>query len=285
MNSNSLVLTLLSLDGWGQKQTLKYVTKCGFDYKLCVERLITLSDDKKIEFKSKLKLSNKIIKENELKGIKMISLLDENFPKRLYSSTDVCVFLFYKGNIELLNSSTITIIGTRNPNSPFIDKGKIVSKYFAQKGYTIVSGLAIGCDTIAHIECVNIGGKTIAVLPSPCDEPKPDSNKNLANKILEADGLLISEYGTGSPVSKYNFPRRDRIQSLLSNVTLVIQASNTSGTMIAVKKSLKENKTIYALEGNHIEIIDKYIDVNNFDDLHKIEKEINRSNIRDLFDN
>ena len=81
---------------------------------------------------------------------------------------------------------------------------------------------------------------------------------------------MISEYSTGSTVSKYNYPKRDRIQSLLSSTILIIQASDNSGTMIATKKSIKDKKFVYAIKGNKLSLVDKYVDVYSEEDMKEI---------------
>ena len=272
MDTNSLILTLLHLDGWGPKKIYSYVFKHDFDYEKCVQGLVSeLNAESKANFKLELQKSKEILKKNYDQGINAINILDKNFPKKLYSTNDKCVFLYYKGDISLLNQKSIAIIGTRKPDAEFIEKGIEATKYFASEGYVIVSGLALGCDAVAHEACLSVGGKTIAVLPSPCDNPQPSSNKKLANNIVANGGLLISEYGTGTPVSKYNYPERDRIQSLLSSVVLIIQASDNSGTMIATKKSIKDGKLVYAIEGNNLSLVNNYIDVHSIDDLNEIK--------------
>ena len=261
MDSNSLILTLLSLKGWGPKKIFDFVSKFKFNYHDCVAGLVyILNDNEKIEFKQQLVNSFSILKCNYEKGIKTINILDINFPEKLYSGSDKCVFLFYKGDISLLNTSSILIIGTRNPDFKFVDEGKVITQYFAKKGLTIVSGLAIGCDTIAHQSCLEVAGKTIAVLPSSCDNPQPSSNKLLAEQIIKSGGLLISEYSSGAIVSKYNYPQRDRIQSLLSSTIIIIQATDSSGTMIAAKKHIKDGKKVYAIKGNNLSLVGEYID-------------------------
>ena len=272
MNTNSLILTLLSLKNWGPKKVYDFVCKYEFKYDSCVAGLASsLTEEEKYMFKIELQKSKNKIQNNFNKGIKTISILDNNFPKKLYMSNEKCVFLYYIGNIDLLKEKAITIIGTRKPTEDFIKKGQIVSKCFAEAGYVIVSGLALGCDTIAHEASVLNGGKTIAVLPSPCDNIYPKTNEKLAKSIVETGGLLISEYGTGEEVSKFNYPKRDTIQSLLSNVVLIIQAEDKSGTMIATKKSLKDKKLVYAIEGNNLTLVKNYVDVYSKDDLKEIE--------------
>lgn len=272
MNTNSLILTLLHLNKRGPENVWKYVSANSFDFEKCVASLANeLSEYEKEIFEVELEKSEAILKRNLAKGIQAINILEKDFPEKLYNSKDKCVFLFYKGNISLLNKPSIAIIGTRKPDEEFVKKGTIATNYFATKGYVIVSGLALGCDTIAHSVCLNANGQTIAVLPSPCDNIQPSSNKWLADKILENNGLLISEYGSGATITKFNFPKRDRIQSLLSSVVLIIQASENSGTMNAVKKSLDDGKPVYAIEGNILSKVKSYVNVDSKDELSEIE--------------
>lgn len=272
MDTNSLILTLLHLKGWGPKKIYAYVSSCSFDYDRCVSGLVTaLNDEEKILFKQELVNSKITLKKNYDLGISACNILDKEFPKKLYLSTDKCVFLFYKGDINLLSKKSISIIGTRKPDSEFIEKGIKISSYFAKKGYVIVSGLALGCDSIAHKTCVEVGGKTIAVLPSSCDNIQPSSNKALSQSIVRSGGLLISEYSTGTTISKFNYPQRDRIQSLLSSVIVIIQASDESGTMIATKKNIKDGKLVYAIKGNDLTLVTRYIDVDSIDELEEVE--------------
>lgn len=273
MDTNSFIFTLLQLKGRGPKRIYTYVEKHSFNYENCINGLVTtLNDNEKITFKQELIKSKIKLKDNKDSGISSCCILDKEFPKKLYLSTEKCVFLFYKGNLNLLSQKSISIIGTRKPSNYFIKEGAKATKYFAEKGYVVVSGLAIGCDSVAHKACLVSNGKTIAVLPSPCDNIQPTRNKSLADNIVNNGGLLISEYSKGTPISKYNYPQRDRIQSLLSNVILIIEASNESGTMIATKKSLKDGKSVFALKGNNLDLVENYIDANSIHDLEDIEK-------------
>ena len=272
MNTNSLILTLLNLDKWGPNKVYAYVCKHNFNYEECLASLkYELDETQKNAFKEQLVKTNDILKQNNDLNIKTINILDKNFPEKLYQGSDKCVFLFYKGNVDLLNQKCISIIGTRKPDPYFIEKGIKITKELAKKDYVIVSGLALGCDTIAHQSCLEVLGKTIAVLPSSCDNIQPTSNKKLANDILDNNGLLISEYSVGSTMSKFNFPRRDRIQSLLCSAILIIQASDTSGTMIATKKNIKDGKIVYAIKGNEISIVDHYLDVDSKEEIELFE--------------
>lgn len=272
MDGNSFILTLLNLQGWGPARIYKYLKKNSLNYERCVKNLVNeFNEDEKIYFKKELVKSKIKIQNNKNAGIECCNIFDSFFPEKLYNCGQKCLFLFYKGDISLLNKKSITIIGTRNPTAPFIEQGIKATKYFAEKGYVIVSGLALGCDTIAHTECLLSGGKTIAVLPSPCNNIVPYSNNELANNIVKNGGLLISEYSVGEEITKYNYAKRDRIQSLLSSVILVIQASNDSGTMIAVKKHIMDKKFAYAIAGNTLSLVNNFVDATDIEKLNEIE--------------
>ena len=121
------------------------------------------------------------------------------------------------------------------------------------------------------------------MIPWPLDKKKPKSNINLADKIINNNGCLISEYSSGSNVDRYCFVERDRIQSSLSTAILVIKADEKSGTMNAVKKSLQENKAVYQLNTNLNSIIHKSIELNN-ENISKIVSEINNPKFEDNFE-
>jgi len=276
MDQNELVLTLLSLKGWGKKSVFDFVKNNEFEFNKCVSSLNdALTKEEKKLFKSNIVKIRIDIQKNLEKGIRLITLFDKKFPSKLYLYSDPCIYLYYSGDVGLLSSKCITIIGTRNPSKQFCVDGKKAAEYFAEKGYTIVSGLAIGCDTIGHKASLIKKGKTIAVLPSDLINILPLENYELAIDIVKNHGLLISEYGIEHKFNKFDYAQRDRIQSLLSNVVLVIQSEDNGGTMICVKKSLKDKKVVFALKNNNLSLINNYIDCENNDDLNKIESYIN----------
>ena len=260
MDGNSLVLTLIALKGWNAAKVVEYLGGFAFDYVKALQGLVAaLSDGEKAEFKAKLPKVKWAILQNQEAGISLITVFDKAFPKKLYEAGDPCVYLFYKGDVKLLKECSVAVIGTRKPSEPFISQGKAVATALAQK-FVIVSGLALGSDTIAHRATLDQGGKTIAVLPSPIDDVLPTSNKALAEEIVQKGGLLVSEYGTGARYDKLHYIRRDRIQSLLSQSVFVIQADENSGTMYCVRKSLKDGKKVFDLQGNNNPSITQHLD-------------------------
>ena len=196
-------------------------------------------------FENHIKIAKNKIAEIEEKNISVVCITDENYPPLLKLIKDAPVFLYCKGNLSLLASSNnVAVVGTRNNTS----YGKLITEKTVQflclNEYTIVSGLALGIDTVAHQETLNINGKTIAVLVD-VDNIQPSSNRELAEKILEQDGLLVSEEPPGTRIIPSLFAKRDRIQSGLSLAVFAIETGIDGGTMHAVKNAEKENRLVF----------------------------------------
>lgn len=199
----------------------------------------------------KKKEAEKILRKVEKENVKLITMMNKEYPKNLQRLYDKPILLYAKGNIKLLNSSKkISIVGSRNCS----EYGKIVTQkmsyMLAKKDYTIVSGMAKGIDGYAHKGALAAQGNTIAILGSGVNYVYPEENRRLYNKILEKNGLILSEYGIDTkPIPEY-FPARNRIISGLSDKILITEASKKSGTMITVNFAIEQGKTVYAVPGN-----------------------------------
>ena len=185
-------------------------------------------------------------------GINFTTVFDDNYPKLLKEIYNPPFILFYRGNISRLYDSCLGVVGARK-NSSYGEQvtREIVSELTRQK-ITIVSGLALGIDALAHQACLQAGGVTVAVLGSSLDWPNigPSTNKQLARDILEQGGFLVSEYAPVFPASKITFPLRNRIISGLSLGVLIIEAAQSSGTLITGKFALEQNRDVFAVPGN-----------------------------------
>ena len=189
-----------------------------------------------------------IKQELEGKGINVISVFDENFPGTnvKLKNSEKPFFFVYKGDITLLNNvdKNVAVIGVLTPTNEIVEREQKVVKTLTKKGYNIVSGLAKGCDTVAHIESVKNNAKTIALLPSTLENIYPKENIELANKIVENGGLIISEY-VSEPKNKYEnvkrFIERDRLQALYSKAVVLIasfrKGEGDSGSRHAFEKA------------------------------------------------
>ena len=188
--------------------------------------------------------------EQELKekGINVISVLDENFPNTnvKLKNSEKPYFFAYKGDITLLNNvdENIAVIGVLTPTKEITEREQKVVKNLTKKSFNIVSGLAKGCDTVAHIESVKNNAKTIAFLPSTIDKIYPKENIGLANEIINNGGLVVSEY-INEPKDRYErvkrFIERDRLQALYSKAVILIasfrKGEGDSGSRHAFEKA------------------------------------------------
>lgn len=173
----------------------------------------------------------------------------ENYPEKLIHLEEKPLVLFCKGDISLLKTKSIAIVGTRLPSS----YGRIVTENFAKSlaksGLTIISGLAAGIDKISHEQAMANGGKTIAVLGGGFDNIYPAMNKNLADEIAEK-ALLITEYRPSVSPTQYSFPFRNRIIAALSDGVLITEAGEKSGALHTKNYALEYGKEIFVIPGN-----------------------------------
>lgn len=185
--------------------------------------------------------------------IKAVTIVDKNYPKLLKEIYNPPSLLYYKGNlVEAGDEFAIAVVGTRK----FSNYGKQVTETLTaelvNQGVVTVSGLALGVDSMVHDITVKNRGRTISVLGSGLDQQNiyPSSNRNLAEKILATNGLLISEYPPGTAPLQGHFPQRNRIIAGLAVATLVIEAPASSGALITAKHAVEFNRDVLAIPGN-----------------------------------
>lgn len=190
---------------------------------------------------------DKYLEYMEKNGIKMITIEDEKYPQNLRNIYDPPVVLYIKGNEDILKNHSIAIIGSRNCSS----YGKQIAKQFAynlsKHNINILSGLARGIDTYAHIGAIQAKEITIAVMGNGLDIIYPEENRKIYDDIIKNNGAIISEYIVGTKPEKLNFPARNRIVSGLSEGILVVEANKKSGAFITVDFALEQGKNIYAI--------------------------------------
>jgi DNA processing protein len=160
-----------------------------------------------------------------------VALGDKNFPQHrgIVKESEKPIFLFYKGDIDLLSieNKNISVIGLLNPEGDIEERERKIVAQFVRNGATIVSGLAFGCDSISHQQALDSNGKTVAILPSPLYNILPARNKGLAFQIVEEGGLLVTEYGNDFKSQmelSSRYKERDRLQALFCD-TIVLAAS------------------------------------------------------------
>ncbi|GAA0734931.1 DNA-processing protein DprA [Clostridium oceanicum] len=193
----------------------------------------------------------KKLKEKALdKDVNVVNFNDDLYPKKLKSYEDSPSVLFYRGNIKALeNTKSAGIVGSRNCTVYGIKAAKLISEILTKNNISIISGMARGIDYYGHINCIKNNGFTCAVLGCGIDIVYPKENKKLYD-ILCNDGCIVSEFLLGTPPYAYNFPRRNRIISGLSDILIVVEAGKKSGSLITAGLALEQGKDVLVVPGS-----------------------------------
>jgi DNA processing protein len=200
-------------------------------------------------------VAKKIIKTSEANQIGLVGYYDEEYPEILRQTineegkNDPPLLLWYRGDLSIAQMPGLAVIGTREVTPEGVVGGEFLAGEFAKRGFNIISGLAIGCDTCGHRGALKVGGKTTVFLANGLDTKSiyPAENQQLAEDIVANGGLLLSEYPIGTCVNRYSLVARDRLQAGLAQATLVIQTGIKGGTMHAAITTLKAGKPLYTM--------------------------------------
>lgn len=182
---------------------------------------------------------------------------DGEFPDRLNDAQYPIKMFYYQGNWELINLPSIAVVGTREPSPDGVRRAQYLVKRLVQDNFVIVSGLARGIDTVAHKTVLENHGNTIAVIGTPLNCYYPPENKYLQDEIA-TNHLLVSQV----PFSRYSkqtyhknrlfFPERNVTMSALTDATIIVEAGETSGTLVQARAALKQNRKLFILENNFL---------------------------------
>lgn len=182
-------------------------------------------------------------------GIIFTIFHDDIYPQNLKNIPDPPFFLYIKGEIKQEDQQAIAIVGTRKATNYGRTTAERLSRELTSRGFTIVSGLARGIDSYAHQGALAAGGRTIAILGCGIDIIYPQENKGLMEEIAKS-GAVVSEFPFGTRPIHYNFPRRNRIISGLSLGTIVVEATEDSGSLITAHFALEQGREVFAVPGN-----------------------------------
>lgn len=189
--------------------------------------------------------TNKILDYCDKNSINIITIFDDVYPSKLIAISDPPLILFYRGNINLItNTICIAVIGSRKPTNHGAKIAVRFGEVLAEKGITVVSGLATGIDVNGHIGSLSKNGSNIAILPTGMDKIYPQKNKEIYNKIIDNNGCIFSEYLPFSNIYKRNFIYRDRLESGISNGIIIVEAASKSGTMHTANYAYTQHKPI-----------------------------------------
>lgn len=181
-------------------------------------------------------------------GISVVTQKDVGYPKRLLSKADAPFLLYVRGDVSVCDAPCVAVVGTRNPGDYGENCAKYISRELASYSVTVVSGGAVGIDSVAHTSALNAGGKTVCVLGGGINCGYLDKNKQLRQEISQ-NGAVISEYPPQFKPTKYSFVTRNRIISALSDGVLVIEAGENSGALTTAKIAQKQSVPVFSVAG------------------------------------
>lgn len=193
-------------------------------------------------------------KELKKKNVWFLILTDKDYPKDLLRISNPPFVLYGRGNKEILkqvqdDNKTVAVVGARRTTQYGREVTKLLTTDLVLNGFTIVSGLALGVDAISHMTALENNGKTIAVLGCGVDCCTPFENRKLYDRILQGQGVIISELPLGESPSRGSFPARNRIIAGLSLGVLVTEGAGDSGSLITAEFARKFNRKIFAVPG------------------------------------
>lgn len=173
-----------------------------------------------------------------------------DFPERLKDAKEPVEVLYYCGNLDYLSGSAVAIVGTRNPSPEGLKITKEIATHLVKEGFTIVSGLAAGIDTEAHLAAIEAKGKTIAVIGTPLNTVYPKQNEGL-QKIIAKEHLLISQVPfyryikQDYRMNRLFFPERNKTMSALTDATLIVEAGETSGSLTQAVAAIHQKRKLF----------------------------------------
>jgi DNA processing protein len=181
----------------------------------------------------------------QMRSIEWVSYVNADYPPLLREMYDPPAVIYYRGRLPNPEKSLLGMVGTRRPSPEASAQAYSIAGGAGQAGVSVVSGLALGIDAMSHRGNISGGAPTYAVLGSGVDEVYPSTNRELAKRILDSGGALISEYPPGARPNKWNFPARNRIISALSRGVLIVEAPQKSGALITAGFALEQGKDLW----------------------------------------
>lgn len=212
--------------------------------------LSVLGEKYKAEFLSKISSVEDIICKLNREGVNYVSIIDDEYPDQLREIYDPPLVLFCKGDVSVLKTRCIGVVGTRTPTRYGQKVCDSFAREFARSGLTVVSGFARGVDSIAHKAVVDSDAPTIAVFACGLDTCYPSENRGLHDAIIAHGGLIVTEYPLGVKPLQYHFPERNRIISGLSEGVFLPEATLKSGSLITARLAIEQGKDLFVVPGN-----------------------------------
>lgn len=206
-----------------------------------------LYDNNQEQFDVWLEKAERLFDRQETLGIKTITCQDADYPSRLKAiGTDAPPMIHLLGNTSLLKRRGVAVIGARSADRMGLEAAYQLGMHYANEGDVVISGLALGCDTMAHKGCLDAGGETIAIVATGLDITHPLENRYLQDRILRNGGLLLSEQLVGTKANPTRLVARNRLQAALSHSVVLAQSPEKGGSMHTMRFGQRYGKNLLA---------------------------------------
>jgi DNA processing protein len=186
-----------------------------------------------------------MIEEYERRGIRLLTVLDDDYPKNLRLVYNRPPFMWVRGSLLPTDDRSIAVVGTRTASPEGLAQARSLAEQLAIRNVTVLSGLALGVDGAAHEGALAAGGRTVAVLGTGINTIYPAQHADLAERIVESGGALVSQFWPDAPPTRWSFPMRNVVMSGLGVGTIVIEASKTSGAKMQARLALEHGKRLF----------------------------------------
>jgi DNA processing protein len=179
----------------------------------------------------------------EAEGIRLVSLLDPDYPENLRAAHDRPPLIFVAGELRPEDARSVAVIGSRKASDQALATARAIAQHLNEAGFTVASGLAAGIDTAAHLAALDRGGRTIAVIGTGLRHAYPPENAGLQRRIA-ADCAVVSQFWPDDPPTRRSFPMRNAVMSGITLATVIVEASHTSGTRVQARLALAQGRPV-----------------------------------------
>lgn len=186
-----------------------------------------------------------MIAEYEQRGIRLLTVLDSDYPRNLRLVYNRPPFLWVRGTLLPSDDRSIAVVGTRNASAEGLEQARSLAEQLADRQVTVLSGLALGIDGAAHEGALAANGRTVAVMGTGINTIYPAKHRDLAERIVESGGALVSQFWPDAPPTRWSFPARNVVMSGMGVGTVVIEASKTSGAKMQARFALEHGKRLF----------------------------------------
>lgn len=263
MDGSILILSLLKLKESSKDEVFNFIKNKGFDSRKCSEEINSYINEEQFnEFRKTICSATNELTFGMLNKVNCVTIFDDDFNPLFYNTMrNPCLYLYTKGDTSILKTKTISILGDNNISQGTLEDSFNLGVEIARSGMTLVTDLALGVNNEAIKGVLSEGGKVIIVISNDINDIKPVEYDELANKVLQYGGLLVTEYPIGYPYSYDNRTRKYELISLLSNLLVIVNGSETHESYVSVKKSIEDHKLVLASKDAQIGIVTNYINI------------------------